>query len=76
MKIYLLVISICLIIDNSALAKEFILKDGKTENDAPAKKNETVRMVVLGDSLTETLGWTTLLSKKFDDELPEAIEFG
>ena len=51
-----------LTIISDVLAKEFILKESQTENDAPPKRNETVRMIILGDSLTATLGWTTRLS--------------
>ena len=76
MKHFLVILVKVLFIQN-VLSKEYVLKVNQTQADNPGKKNETVRIAVLGDSITEMLGWTTLLAAKLDSlHGSEATEVG
>ena len=57
-------------------AKNFTVKSGDSEDKVPPKRNETVRMVALGDSITAVLPWVKLLADKLEGPLPGAIEVG
>ena len=67
---------IVLLLLTNILGKNYTIKSGDTEDKVPPKRNDTVRMIALGDSITAILPWVKLLGDKLEGPLPGAIEVG